>query len=69
MSGFELGVVADDFTGASDAASFMVQGGLETVLFNGVPEAGRENIHGARAVVNCAKNQDHGEKRRRRRRA
>ena len=51
MSGFELGVVADDFTGASDAASFMVQGGLETVLFTGVPEAGRENIHGARAVV------------------
>ena len=38
MSGFELGVVADDFTGASDAASFMVQGGLDTVLFSGVPE-------------------------------
>ena len=35
MSGFELGVVADDFTGASDAASFMVQGGLDTVLFSG----------------------------------
>ena len=51
MSGFELGVVADDFTGASDAASFMVQGGLDTVLFSGVPESGWENIHGARAVV------------------
>lgn len=53
MSGFELGVVADDFTGASDAASFMVQGGLDTVLFNGVPEGRPEDMaeSGARAVV------------------
>ena len=43
MSGILLGVVADDFTGASDAASFAVQGGLRTVLFNGVPGGkGRE---------------------------
>lgn len=33
-----IGCVADDFTGASDAASFLVKAGLNTVLFNGVPE-------------------------------
>ena len=33
-----LGCIADDFTGASDAASFLVKGGLRTVLFNGIPE-------------------------------
>lgn len=33
-----LGCIADDFTGASDAASFLVKGGLQTILFNGVPE-------------------------------
>ena len=32
-----LGIIADDFTGASDAASFAVKGGLETILFDGVP--------------------------------
>ncbi|MEA4815820.1 MAG: 3-oxo-tetronate kinase [Lachnospiraceae bacterium] len=32
-----LGCVADDFTGASDAASFIVKSGLNTVLFNGTP--------------------------------
>jgi uncharacterized protein YgbK (DUF1537 family) len=33
----KLGCIADDFTGASDAASFLVKGGLKTVLLNGVP--------------------------------
>ncbi|XXM71404.1 3-oxo-tetronate kinase [Lysinibacillus sphaericus] len=33
-----FGVIADDFTGASDIASFFVKGGLSTVLFTGVPE-------------------------------
>lgn len=33
-----LGIVADDFTGASDAASFLVQQGIKTYLFNGIPE-------------------------------
>lgn len=33
-----LGVVADDFTGASDAASFLVAAGVPTVLFGGVPQ-------------------------------
>lgn len=33
-----LGVAADDFTGASDAASFLVEAGIPTVLFNGIPD-------------------------------
>lgn len=37
-----LGCIADDFTGASDAASFLVKGGMKTLLFNGVP--GKEEI-------------------------
>lgn len=32
-----LGCIADDFTGASDAASFLVAGGMKTLLVNGVP--------------------------------
>ena len=37
MAGFFLGVVADDFTGASDAASFLAEAGVATVLYNGIP--------------------------------
>lgn len=33
-----LGCVADDFTGASDAASFLQKGGMRTLLLNGVHE-------------------------------
>lgn len=33
-----LGCIADDFTGASDAASFLAKAGLRTVLFNGIPK-------------------------------
>ncbi|WP_380178291.1 3-oxo-tetronate kinase [Kalamiella sp. sgz302252] len=33
-----LGVIADDFTGATDIASFMVKAGWRVVLFNGVPD-------------------------------
>jgi len=32
-----LGVIADDFTGATDIASFLVENGLSTVQLNGVP--------------------------------
>lgn len=32
-----LGVIADDFTGATDIASFLVQNGMTTVQVNGVP--------------------------------
>ena len=38
MAEIFLGVVADDFTGASDAASMLAEAGVPTVLFNGVPE-------------------------------
>lgn len=34
-----LGVIADDFTGATDIASFLVNNGLATVQLNGIPEA------------------------------
>ncbi|MBE2894565.1 3-oxo-tetronate kinase [Spirabiliibacterium falconis] len=34
-----LGVIADDFTGASDIASFLVENGLSTIQFNGIPSA------------------------------
>ncbi|MGL6200751.1 MAG: 3-oxo-tetronate kinase [Lachnospiraceae bacterium] len=33
-----IGCIADDFTGASDAASFLAKAGLRTVLINGIPE-------------------------------
>ncbi|MBW1252663.1 four-carbon acid sugar kinase family protein [Pantoea allii] len=33
-----LGVIADDFTGATDIASFLVQNGLSTIQFNGIPQ-------------------------------
>jgi uncharacterized protein YgbK (DUF1537 family) len=34
-----FGCIADDFTGASDAASFLMAGGLNTLLFNGIPSS------------------------------
>ena len=33
-----LGCIADDFTGASAAASFLVKGGMSVQLYNGIPE-------------------------------
>ena len=36
----KLGIVADDFTGATDIASMLVRGGLRTVQLIGVPGAG-----------------------------
>ncbi|AKE78495.1 MULTISPECIES: 3-oxo-tetronate kinase [Enterobacteriaceae] len=44
-----LGVIADDFTGATDIASFLVQNGLPTIQFNGVPES-HEDLS-AQAIV------------------
>ena len=40
-SPLELGIIADDFTGATDIANTLVQGGLRTVLTIGPPQAGR----------------------------
>ncbi|MFV9668325.1 3-oxo-tetronate kinase [Pantoea sp. KXB25] len=44
-----LGVIADDFTGATDIASFLVQNGLSTIQFNGIP--GGETVTEAQAIV------------------
>ena len=37
-----LGCIADDFTGASDAASFLAAGGMAVRLFSGIPEGEAE---------------------------
>lgn len=34
-----IGCIADDFTGASDAASFLKAAGFHPILFNGIPKA------------------------------
>ncbi len=34
----KIGVIADDFTGATDATSFIVKGGLSAIQFSGVPD-------------------------------
>ncbi|OON41847.1 hypothetical protein BTJ39_01430 [Izhakiella australiensis] len=36
---FYLGVIADDFTGATDIASFLAQNGMSVIQYNGVPAA------------------------------
>lgn len=46
-----LGCVADDFTGASDAASFLQAGGANVILSNGIPEREDEDILEAQAVI------------------
>ena len=46
-----FGCVADDFTGASDAASFLEKGGLSVQLFNGIPEGDSPVLSGIQAVV------------------
>ena len=40
-----LGVIADDFSGASDAASFFAENKIRTVLSNGVPDENDENLN------------------------
>lgn len=40
-----IGCVADDFTGASDAASFLISQGLKTLLFNGIPTGEMEDCN------------------------
>lgn len=47
----EFGCVADDFTGAGDAASYLTKGGLNTVLVSGVPDGDLALPHGTQAVV------------------
>lgn len=53
-SPFILGCIADDFTGASDAASFLAKQGVKTVLYNGVPEKcseKKEELADVQAIV------------------
>lgn len=38
MGKIRIGVIADDFTGAGDAASFLVKSGYQTVLLTDIPE-------------------------------
>ena len=51
-----LGCVADDFTGASDAASFLVNQGIPAMLFNGLP--GDEELNNCAAVVVALKSRN-----------
>ena len=47
-----IGCVADDFTGASDAASMLVQSGLKTIMCSGIPEENLSvHLSEVRAVV------------------
>jgi uncharacterized protein YgbK (DUF1537 family) len=46
-----LGVIADDFTGATDVASMLVRGGMRTVQVIGVPRAASGPAPDADAVV------------------
>lgn len=46
-----LGCIADDFTGASDAASFLVKGGMSVQLFNGIPDGDAKLAPGIQALV------------------
>ena len=52
-----LGCVADDFTGASDAASFLVNSGIPTMLFNGIPSSS-SCLKDCLAVVIASKTRD-----------
>ena len=49
-----IGCIADDFTGAGDAASFLEKGGLRVILSNGIPDSKslkEEELERADAVV------------------
>ena len=46
-----LGCIADDFTGGSDAASFLAAGGMRTVLLAGLPPEGFVLPEGTEAAV------------------
>lgn len=46
-----LGVIADDFTGATDVASMLVRAGMRTIQVIGVPDSSGEALPEADAVV------------------
>ncbi|WP_051118798.1 3-oxo-tetronate kinase [Vibrio campbellii] len=45
-----LGVIADDFTGATDIAGFLVENGMRTVQLNGIPKQ-EADIHADAVVI------------------
>lgn len=51
MSTIQWGCIADNFTGALDAASFFYKGGLKTILYNDIPEAGTVPDNDTEAIV------------------
>ena len=51
MHGLRIGCIADDFTGGSDAASFLRKAGLETVLVDGTGGLGILKTLQAEAAV------------------
>lgn len=51
MKNLLIGCIADDFTGASDAASFLAAGGLRTVLTSGIPNANFQPAEDVQAIV------------------
>ena len=56
-----IGCVADDFTGASDAASFLMSKGMKTILFNGKPDGEIPPLPGS---CHCSEEQNTGNKKR-----
>lgn len=46
-----FGCIADDFTGAGDAASFLVKGGMSVTFYNGIPDAQTGKSDDAQAIV------------------
>lgn len=50
-NGLIFGCIADDFTGGSDAASFLAAGGMNTILCSGIPDAGFVLPENCEAVV------------------
>lgn len=46
-----LGCIADDFTGASDMASFLVKGGMKTILYNGIPARNGNDMEADAIVI------------------
>lgn len=51
MKQIRIGCIADDFTGGSDAASFLKKGGLKTLLYNGTPKTPLPDTFSGSAVV------------------
>lgn len=51
MPNLQIGCVADDFTGASDMASFLVKGGLNTEMIDGIPSSEWRPADDTQAIV------------------